>query len=134
MVELLENRNLEKPEAINKVNGYLGSPVLNDRNTRFSNVIPSKPGAVWWLNPEPEQFKKELHFLLAKEDDRGLLWLRIRANAIAHPEKIFEPRLKSNKEVVDIEIAVAGIRYMRDIRSGGTSHNFRRHIECEWEW
>ena len=70
-----------------------------------------------------------MHILLAKEAD-GLIWLRIEADTFPNLEKVF--KIRSDKNVVDLEIPIEGSRYMCDIKNGGTGYNFRRHIKREW--
>ena len=119
---------MEKAEAIREVNGHLGSNVLNHSNTSFSHVNAAK--SVWWLNINPQRFQRNLHILLCKEEESGLIWLKVAANTFPNLEKVF--RIRDDKKVVDLEISCEGNRYMCDIKSGGTGYNFRRHIEREW--
>ena len=118
---------MKKLEAIRMVNGHLRGRVLNHGNTSFSNVNTAK--SVWWLNIPPKKFINDLHILLAKKDGSGLIWLKIEANTFADIEEVF--KIRNDKNVVDLEIACEGNRYMRDIKGGRTGYNFRRHIEQE---
>ena len=120
---------MNRREAIVFVNERTGYVVLNGNNSRFSNVNKSNP--VWWLNIPPEKFKRELHILLAKKNDRGLIWLKIEAHTFPDLENVF--KMRRDKGVVDLEISSEGIRYLCDVKSGGTGYNFRRHIQEEWE-
>ena len=119
---------MDKKASILTVNQHLGHRLLHERNTSFSNVNVSK--AVWWLNIKPEKFKRDLHILLAKEDGRGLIWLRIEANSFGRLDKTF--RIRLDKDAVDLEIASTPSQYLRDVKSGGTGYNFAKHIEHEW--
>ena len=119
---------MKKAEAIGKINEYLESKVLSHGNTSFANVNAAK--SVWWLNVHPKKFANDLHLLLAKKDISGLIWLKIEANTFADIEGVF--KIRNDKNVVDLEIACEGNRYMRDIKAGGTGYNFLRHIEHEW--
>lgn len=101
---------------------------MNNSNTSFSNVNATK--SVWWLNIRPEKFTNDLHILLAKRIDNGLIWLRITANSVPYPEKVFRIR---DTGAVDLEISCDDNRYLTDIKSGGMGYNFRRHIEHEWD-
>ena len=118
---------MDKRTAGEKVNGHLGRRLLNNRNTRFSNVNGSKP--VWWLNVPLRKFKDELHLLLAKENG-GLIWLRIKGNTFPSPKDVF--RYWEDKGAVDLEISTMPQDYMTDVKSGGTNYNFTKHIEYEW--
>ena len=123
---------MKKEPAMLLVNRHLGSRVLNRRNVRFSNVNKTKP--VWWLTIPQKMFTDTLHILLAKDNGRGLIWLRIEANSIKNPQSVF--RVRTDKGLggpVNLEIAAGGHRYMNDIKSGRTGYNFHRHIEYEWD-
>ena len=126
---------MDRSDAIGKVNAHLGGRVLKgsgrNSNTHFSNINNSDK-QVWWLNINPQRFKNDLHILLAKK--QGLIWLRIKAGAIPHPESVFRVRPdKGDKGVIDLEIAADGDLYLKDVKSGGTGYDFRRHIEYEWD-
>ena len=108
----------------------MGGSVLNHINTSFSNVNAAK--FVWWLNIKPERFRSDLHILLCKKEESGLIWLKIEANTLPNLERDF--KIRNDKGVVDLEISSGGSRYMCDLKSGGTGYNFRRHVEHEWEW
>ena len=118
---------MNKGQATAEVNAYIGDVALNNGNTSFSNINAKKP--VWWLNISPKKFENELHILLAKKNDSGLIWLRIKANTFPNLESVFRIR---NTGDVDLEIACEGNRYMRDIK-GHATYNFSRHIEHEWD-
>lgn len=117
---------MNKGQAIAKVNAHLGDVVLNNGNTSFSNINAKNP--VWWLNISTKKFESELHILLSKKNDSGLIWLRVKVDTFTNLESVFRIR---NTGDVDLEIACEGNRYMRDIK-GPVSYNFVRHIEHEW--
>ena len=113
--------------AIEKVNEHLGYKLLESSNTSFSSINKRKP--VWWFDINPKKFEKELHLLLAL--DRGLIWLRIKANTFPIPEEKFHYR--SDKGSMSLEISCnKADRYLHDIRSGGTGYDFSSHVEYEW--
>ena len=113
---------MNKAQATEMVNSYLGDEMLTTRNTSFSNVNSGKH--VWWFNINPQKFRSESHLLLAK--DTGLIWLSIEANAFPDLESVF--RIRPDKGSVDLEIAASGNWYMRDIKSGGTRYDFKPHV------
>ena len=117
---------MEKSLAIKFVNGHLGHELLKHSNTSFSNINGAK--SVWWLEPKIKRFKNELHLLLAK--DRGLIWLRIKANTFPNLKEKF--RYRPKKECVSLEISssIDSTCYMHDIRS---EYDFHPHIACEWD-
>ena len=119
---------MDKQSAMARVNGHLGYRLLDGRNTSFANINASK--AVWWLNINPKKFKTDLHLLLAKEDDGGVIWLRIEGNFIAAPENVF--RVRQDNGLIDLEISSRSPQYMTDVKSGGQGYNFASHIEHEW--
>ena len=118
---------MNKSDAIRKVNKHVGDGLLNHSNTHFSNINTRYP--VWWFTFSPEKLRGELHILLAKNP--GLIWLRIKANAIPHPESVF--RVRPDNGLIHWEIAISGDRYLQDVIGGGTGYDFRPHIEYEWD-
>ena len=118
---------MNKSTAMRIVNEHIGGRALNHSNTSFSNINTHHP--VWWLNIRPHRFKNELHILLAKNP--GLIWLRLDANAIPNPESVF--RVRADKGLIDLEIAVSGNLYLKDVKSGGVGYDFRPHVAYEWD-
>ncbi|MCY4474582.1 MAG: hypothetical protein OXC83_04010 [Chloroflexi bacterium] len=119
---------LHKYQATQKVTDFLDTSSLTNANTHYANINKSKD--VWWLNIAPRKFEQDLHILLVKTN--GFIWLRIKANSIRNPLQVF--RMRTDKGMFDLEIS-SNIydRYLRDIKSGGTRYDFRRHIEHEWD-
>ena len=117
---------MDKRQAMERVNADLGHALLNRGNTAFSSVNRAKP--VWWFNIEPRKFSDDLHLLCA--GDPGLIWLTIEANTFPNPESTF--RFRPDKGMVDLEISCGADRYMRDVKSGGSGYDFRRHARREW--
>ena len=62
---------MDKRPAMEMVNEHLGNRLLYGRNTSFANINAKVP--VWWININPSKFKSDLHLLLAKEGDGGLI-------------------------------------------------------------
>lgn len=113
------------------VNSHLGYRALTDRNTSFSNINKAKP--VWWFTIKPNKFRSDLHLLLAKDNDAGLIWLKIKANTFPDLENVF--RIRHDKHYygcIDFEIPISGPSYMRDIKGGGSGYDFKPHIQREW--
>lgn len=121
---------MDKATAIQKVNDHFGEVLLSSGNTHFSNINASQARDFWWLNIPPRKFKSELHILLVKKDDNGLIWLRVKANAFPNPSAVFKTR---DNGKMDLEICSddTDARYMRDVRGAG--YDFRPHIAHEWE-
>ena len=119
---------MDKRTAIAKVNENVGYRLLNGRNTSFANVNASK--AVWWLNINPNKFKNDLHLLLVNETQDGLTWLKIEANAIPEPAKVF--RIRGDNGAVDLGISCLPANYMLDVYSGSIGYNFSKYIVQEW--
>lgn len=122
---------MDRSDAIRKVNAHLGERLLKgsgrNSNTHFSNINKSAK-QVWWFNIPPQRFENELHILLAKK--QGLIWLRIKAGTIPHPESVF--RVRPDKGSIHLEMPVSGDRYLRDIMDR-TGYDFRPHIAYEWD-
>ena len=120
---------MNKQSAMEMVNDHLEYRLLNQGNTSFANVNASK--AVWWLNIIPDRFGNDLHLLLVKEGQDGLVWLKIEANTFLIPEKVF--RVRQDNGYIDLEISSKLPQYMIDVKSGGTGYDFAKHIEHKWE-
>ena len=113
---------MDKKSAMAMVNEHVGCQLLTAENTSVVNVNNSKD--VWWVNVDPRKFERELHVVLVKDRDSGLIWLRIAPGSISAPEDVF--RLKEDGRV-DFEIS----RDMKDVKSGGTRYDFTRHVEWD---
>ena len=127
---------MNKSDAMQMVNDHIGGRVLKgsgrNSNTHFSNIInrsTKQVPHVWWFNIPPQKFRNELHLLCAKNP--GLIWLRLDAGAIPNPGSVF--RVRSDKDLIDLVIAIGGNRHLRDVNSGGTGYDFRPHIAYEWD-
>ena len=124
-------RNMDKRSAMEMVNEHLGNRLLYGRNTSFANINAAAP--LWWMNIGPSKFKSDLHLLLGKEGDGGLIWLRIKGNAFPDVSKVFRVRQDNScKGCIDLEISSIPPKYMTDVKSGGTEYDFTKHIEHEW--
>lgn len=115
-----------KKSCMERINAALGHEILNRNNTHFSNANARKQ--VWWFTIDPCKFENDLHLLCA--NNRELIWLKIDANALCDPTRTFQSR--SEKDHVDLEISCSRVRYMHDVRSGGSGYDFRPHIQREW--
>ena len=115
-----------------KINQHVGDQLLRTDNTIFASISSKKD--VWWLTVDTRKFRRELHVILVKNGDSGLIWLRIAPGSISAPKDVFRFRVKKKNDCVDCEISSHpdDRRYMRDIRSGGTEYDFTRHVEYEW--
>ena len=122
---------MDKRSAMEMVNEHLGNRLLYGRNTSFANINAAVP--LWWMNIGPSKFKSDLHLLLAKEGDGGLIWLRIKGNAFPDVSKVFRVRQDNRyKGLIDLGISSIPPKYMTDVKSGGTEYDFTKHIEHEW--
>ena len=119
---------MDKRSAMNIVNKHLGSRLLDGRNTSYANINAAKP--VWWININPSKFKSDLHLLLVKEGDRGLIWLRIEGDSFPDVRKVF--RVRQDNDYIDLQISSRRPEYLTDVKSGGTEYDFAKHIEHEW--
>lgn len=115
---------MDKSLAIKIVNQHIGASILNTSNTNYSKINDKKD--VWWLNVPPVRFSGDLHLILLNET--GFNWIKIPAGKFSDLEKIF--KIRKDKNLVDLEISSAkGNYYMRDVKSGGTSFNFKPFLE-----
>ena len=120
---------MQKSQAITKVNQYLGSTILNVKNTHFAN---NEKKTVWWLNIPQRKFEDDLHILLVKDDAGGLIWLKIEANTIRRPDRAF--RIRGDNGSVDLGICRQPLDrdYLKDKYFYG-GYDFRPHIQFEWD-
>ena len=122
---------MDKRSAMEMVNEHLGNRLLYGRNTSFANISGAPPK--WWMTIDPSKFKSDLHLLLAKEGDGGLIWLRIKGNAFPDVSKVFRVRQDNgHKGWIDWGISSIPPKYMTDVWSDGTEYDFTKHIEHEW--
>ena len=129
--ESVREDGMDKRSAMEMVNEHLGNRLLYGRNTSFANINAAVP--LWWMNIGPSKFKSDLHLLLAKEGDGGLIWLRIKGNAFPDVSKVFSVRQdNSHKGLIDLGISSIPPKYMTDVKGGGTEYDFTKHIEHEW--
>lgn len=121
---------MNKKEAIKTVNNYLEIQSLNNQNTHFSNIVTSDSNEkeVWWFNIPQKKFYLDLHLLLNKPE--GLIWLKILENTFKNLGNFF--LIRTDNEMVDLEISSKNTNYMVDIKSGGTEYNFKKHVEHEF--
>ena len=123
---------MDKRSAMDMVNEHLGNRLLYGRNTSLANISGKEPKR-WWMTIDPSKFKSDLHLLLAKEGDGGLIWLRIKGNAFPDVSKVFRVRQDNgHKGWIEWGIASRPPKYMTDVWSGGTEYDFTKHIEHEW--
>ena len=118
---------MDKKQAMAKINEHVGQELLNNRNTICSKINSAKD--VWWFTVAPRKFRSDLHIALIKKGGSGLIWLRITADFISAPEKVFSKR--QNNDRLDLEISSRGPQYMKDVRSDGTGYDFARHVKDE---
>ena len=117
-VESVREDGMDKRSAMEMVNEHLGNRLLYGRNTSLANI--SGPASLWWMTIDPSKFKSDLHLLLAKEGDGGLIWLRIKGNAFPDVSKVFRVRQDNgHKGWIDWGISSIPPKYMTDVKSGG---------------
>jgi uncharacterized protein (DUF433 family) len=120
---------MEKRSSIEIANAYLGHRLLDGQNTSFANVNTAK--AVWWININPGKFNRDLHLLLANDKRDYLVWLKIEANTIAAPDRVFQ--IRRDNGAIDLEISTEVSRFLVDIKGRGTGYDFTRHIVHKWQ-
>ena len=116
---------MDKKQAIQLANQSTKINVtLTDQNCHFSNINKSKK--VWWLNIPEIKFDRDLFILLKHENMLSVL--SIPANTFSQ-EELF--RHQPDKNCVDLEICSDSnsLNYMHDTKSGGSSYDFRKHLE-----
>ena len=121
---------MTKTEAIKRINEALGSAVLNERNTVWSNSAPHAGDQGWWLNLPLSQFKKEIHILLNHEQAKTFRHLKIKANEILSPAMKF----RCKDQVADIFISSINPKKLADVLAGGTKYNFGKHVLAEYRF
>lgn len=121
---------MTKNEAIKRVNDTLGSALLNERNTHWASVVANADDEGWWIHIPLLQFKKDIHILLCSEKAKVFRHLKIKASEILSPAMKF----RCKDQVADIFISAASPRKLADILTGGTKHNFSKHIVSEYRF
>jgi hypothetical protein len=85
---------------------------------------------VWWLNIDPDRFKKDLHLILVKV--KGFVWITIPKEVCYDPGNKF--KIRKDRGLVDLEISSEpGHYYLRDVKFGGTGFNFSKYIRNNFE-
>lgn len=119
---------MTKLEAIKRINDRLGKPVLNDKNTHFSNVVVYGTDEGWWLKIPFLTFKQELHFVLNNEKTKSFQHLKINPNQILSPAGKF----RSTDGAADAFMSAASPKRLIDILQGGSKYNFTKHLVNEY--
>lgn len=121
---------MTKNEAIKCVNEALGSNMLNERNTLWSNVVPYAGDEGWWLNIPLADFKQERHFLISSEKAKMFRHLTIKASEILSPATKF----RCKDQVADIFISASSPKRLVDVLPGGTKHSFNKYVVAEYRF
>ncbi|MBD0333162.1 MAG: hypothetical protein ICV66_10935 [Chitinophagaceae bacterium] len=109
VIEELITKNMNKPKAIN-IGRTKGLTSLDNSNTIFSNVNSAQD--VWWLEPNNEKLKHDLHVVLNDNNRKTLYFFKIPANTIKNPEQHFrqrDDRVRTNCS--QIYIPVSGTKF-----------------------
>ena len=122
---------MRRADAIQFVKEREGEAGVMAGNTHVANVNSSR--GVWWLDIPKEKFHADLHIILVKNKDSGLIWLKIDSDSIRSPDQIFRIRVMNGIEMADVSICAVDSdgQYLRD-GYHSNHYDFRRHIRREW--
>ena len=114
---------MDKKQLLDYINHEFGGN-LNTRNTSYSNINKSK--AVWWFNVSTDKFNSDVHLLLNTESK--VIWLTLPKGFVSNIYSTF--KVREDKDAVDLEISAdKSFKYLHDVKSGGTSFDFRSYIK-----
>jgi hypothetical protein len=99
--KLIDQQQMNKTKAINILYNKNQPNRLTNDNTIFSNINAAKD--VWWLEPNNEKFKNDLHFILNNPDNNTLYHFFLPSNSIINPERKFQQRKDKNASKIYID-------------------------------
>ena len=109
LIESLIKNQMNKSKAMNIINEKNISSLINS-NTIFSNVITRLDS--WWLQPENDKFKNDLHIILNDYKASKFYIFKLFANTITNPANHFKQRNdKYRADCSDIYIPLSGIKF-----------------------
>lgn len=121
---------MTKTEAIRRVNESLGSNLLNEGNTLWSNCGRNASEEGWWLNIPLPHFKKEIHIILNRESTKVFLHLKMEASEILSPAM----RFRCKDQMADIFISARNLKRLVDVLPGGSKHSFNKNMVAEYRF
>lgn len=126
----MANPAITKTDAIKRINNELGSQLLNERNTLWSNVVRYGSDDGWWFTISLFAFKQDMHLLLNDERAKVCRHLKIKASEILSPATKF----RCKDQVADVFMLVAKPKKLADVLDGGTKHNFSKYVVAEYRF
>ena len=121
---------MKKIDAINIINNHDSTSKLSTRNTHWANISKYKEERGWWLNIPFNKFKNDLNLIINDLDLGKYIHLKVLANSIKNPQKIF----RNKDDTADIfiksenEFNLSTTDNFIDIQSNGTEYNFSSHV------
>ena len=110
IIEKLINDQMNKSKAI-KIARTSNLTSLTNSNTIFSNINAAQ--GIWWLEPNNDKFKSDLHIILNNDRDQKLHIFKIPANIISDPTIHFIQRNDSFRtNCSDIYIPVSLTKFV----------------------
>jgi hypothetical protein len=123
--------NIEKGKAIDLGNQRSLASVLDNRNTRFSNINAAKD--VWWLDIPCEMVESQaeeiLHLLLYDHHTGELHHLRVPTLYFRENLSQLVVRSKKDKRMIRIELSADGSTLFRDVRPTGGGVRFGQFLQ-----
>ena len=109
LIERLIKEQMNKSKAMMILNERRPGSLTNS-NTIFSNIITRHNG--WWLQPENDKFKSDLHIILNDIKGCNVYIFKLPANTIPDPAKHFKQRNdKYRANCSDIYIPASGTKF-----------------------
>ena len=121
---------MTKIEAMQRVNGRLGSIILHENNTFWSACGRYGGDEGWWLKIPLASFKSDIHIILNRESGKVFLHLKIKAREILSPAMKF----RCTDQMAEMFIPAANMRRLGDILPGGSKHGLTKNIVAEYRF
>lgn len=121
---------MTKSEAIRQINHSIGSRSLGNHNAHWSNVVEYGAKEGWWLNVPFHKFGQELHLILNNDRERQFLHLRLPANTVTEPTRVF----RQKDDTADLFMPISGADRLVDVQSGSGRFDFSGYVVSSYDY
>lgn len=113
----------KKNEIIDIINSNYDAS-LTHNNTNYATINISKK--VWWFTIPVLKFEEDLHLLLNTTEQ--VIWLFLPKGSI----NLNLLKVREDKDAIDLELSAdRNLKYLQDVKSGGTGFDFKEFIKEE---
>jgi hypothetical protein len=120
---------MKKTEAIKIINGKLGTPDLNNRNTHFANLNSAKD--VWWFDiPILKALSSDidfLHLLVYHPKETKVYHLKVPTTVFQNNRTKFV--IRTDKNSYSLELSAKHLNFLKDVRPGCGSVSFLEFVQ-----